>query len=330
MGLNPPDMSSCSQKKRCLDGPNAGQLYNAEDPCPSGTTFDKELCDCVGEVRSLWLEGWCEFKYEYTTCSDAFVAGTGWVCACQETQGAKTNAICSNAAAGLGSMYSLTTYTGPIPHTVKQVSECSFESSSCGTNIACPEEIFFDNGNANKYEIVDANDQSLFPGAFSGPTPSVGICNDNIPFGCVSTPPLFIKYVFSEEDLSDFGQTTWSLSTAFTGSYQNCDCSSEIPCAGEPESVEFDTVVITTSCAPLPHTAERVAGKECSISYPNCGACAEVSVASEWVIKDSGGQVIGTLTGTTMPSTSMCNYEGLTTYCSLEPTLLETITGCTP
>ena len=46
MGLKQVDMSKCTAKCKCLNGPNVGQLYNVEQPCPYGYEFDAENCDC--------------------------------------------------------------------------------------------------------------------------------------------------------------------------------------------------------------------------------------------------------------------------------------------
>ena len=46
MGLKQVDMSKCTAKCKCLTGPNVGQLYNVEEPCPYGYEFNAENCDC--------------------------------------------------------------------------------------------------------------------------------------------------------------------------------------------------------------------------------------------------------------------------------------------
>lgn len=47
MAINAADMESCDIKKRCLSGPNEGQAYPANKPCPTGWTFDELNCQCI-------------------------------------------------------------------------------------------------------------------------------------------------------------------------------------------------------------------------------------------------------------------------------------------
>jgi hypothetical protein len=77
MALCPADMKECKPKKRCLEGPNIGQAYNAENPCWCGFgTFDPETCDCVG--------GCSDFIINYTIllgssdlgCTGSCIPGT--------------------------------------------------------------------------------------------------------------------------------------------------------------------------------------------------------------------------------------------------------------
>lgn len=49
MVLKTPDMGSCTPKNRCLVGPNQGQAYDPQDPCPPGYVFNELKCDCEPE-----------------------------------------------------------------------------------------------------------------------------------------------------------------------------------------------------------------------------------------------------------------------------------------
>lgn len=46
MALKPADMESCDEKKRCLQGVNAGTAYTPGDECADGFTFNSATCDC--------------------------------------------------------------------------------------------------------------------------------------------------------------------------------------------------------------------------------------------------------------------------------------------
>lgn len=49
MALLTPDMSSCSEKRRCLTGDNKFLAYDVNQPCPGNKVFDEVQCDCVDE-----------------------------------------------------------------------------------------------------------------------------------------------------------------------------------------------------------------------------------------------------------------------------------------
>jgi len=64
MALATVNMEDCNKKERCLSGPNAGLAYTPGSECPSGYTFNKEICDCD-------FDGFCDepmrWQYTYTT-----------------------------------------------------------------------------------------------------------------------------------------------------------------------------------------------------------------------------------------------------------------------
>ena len=46
MSVNPAPMDQCTEKCRCLDGPNADVAYDCKEPCPDGFVFAEDECDC--------------------------------------------------------------------------------------------------------------------------------------------------------------------------------------------------------------------------------------------------------------------------------------------
>lgn len=51
MALPTPDMTSCSQKERCLHGANKGLAYDKANPCPPGQVFSPIDCDCLSSIN---------------------------------------------------------------------------------------------------------------------------------------------------------------------------------------------------------------------------------------------------------------------------------------
>ena len=73
MVLPTPDYSDCREKKRCLTGPNSGQVYTAEAPCEvygSSTTFNADACDC--ELPAVAQSRWdrADASYDQGFCPD--------------------------------------------------------------------------------------------------------------------------------------------------------------------------------------------------------------------------------------------------------------------
>ena len=46
MALKPPDMTSCKEKRKCLNGVNEGLAYDPEDPCEHPAVFNALTCEC--------------------------------------------------------------------------------------------------------------------------------------------------------------------------------------------------------------------------------------------------------------------------------------------
>lgn len=46
MALKAADMTSCKDKRKCLNGPNKGLAYDPTDPCAYGSVFNSTTCNC--------------------------------------------------------------------------------------------------------------------------------------------------------------------------------------------------------------------------------------------------------------------------------------------
>jgi hypothetical protein len=72
MAVQLADMNNCDIKNTCVGGVNDGVAYDPSDPCPSGTVFNEQACDCeVFEAR------WTGYSY-HNSFGDAFFWTTGW------------------------------------------------------------------------------------------------------------------------------------------------------------------------------------------------------------------------------------------------------------
>lgn len=60
MALPDADMTSCSEKRRCLSGPNKGKAYDPNNPCRGQGTFDPSKCDCQSMVGTWYFVGTIE------------------------------------------------------------------------------------------------------------------------------------------------------------------------------------------------------------------------------------------------------------------------------
>lgn len=50
MSFAPVDYNDCGEKCRCGVGPNAGTVYNKDNPCAEDFFFKEEECDCTREI----------------------------------------------------------------------------------------------------------------------------------------------------------------------------------------------------------------------------------------------------------------------------------------
>ena len=88
MALPAPDMESCCEKRRCLSGVNAGQVYDTCDPCRGQGQLDRAACDCIGTYfyEIAWYKLDSEFQrnpdsdcaeqYTYYTTGGKLVAAS--------------------------------------------------------------------------------------------------------------------------------------------------------------------------------------------------------------------------------------------------------------
>ena len=124
----PTDTSDCNkQLKRCVTGPNVGQVYNAEEPCLSGSTFDPSSCLCES-IPNPECELSCPntnwkwtFTYSYTELVTT-VGSSGCRCSVPPEDQVEENSVSGE----------FVTYTNVEICPVVVLTQTNFENECCG------------------------------------------------------------------------------------------------------------------------------------------------------------------------------------------------------
>lgn len=81
MSIKPANMDDCFPKCECLFGPNTGLAYACDDPCPDGTLFTDDFCDCIdlSEYNYVRFVGTIETAYSETDYTGNWIDWTSAV-----------------------------------------------------------------------------------------------------------------------------------------------------------------------------------------------------------------------------------------------------------